>query len=276
MSFIEINETTCNQCGICAAECPDHLIAFVKGSFPRSVPFADAVCIRCGHCVAVCPSGSLSHQEESLEKSPEIQKGLQVTPEQCEQLLKSRRSVRVFKDQPVPREIISRLIEVARYAPTGHNNQEVEWLVIDNKKELEHIEELAIDWLEWTMQNQPQMAAAFHMDQLLKNQKKHHNVFLRGAPVLVVVHAKKGSTSPTVAQVDCATALGYLDLAANSLGLGTCWGGFVNTMANTFPPVKEAIALPETQGTYGCMMLGYNKYRYQRIPPRKDPQVIWR
>lgn len=276
MSYIEINQTTCNQCGICATECPDHLIAFVPGKFPRSIPGSDSVCIRCGHCVAVCPNGSLSHREEPLEKSPEIQKNLQVTPEQCEQFLKSRRSVRVFKNEPVRRDIISRLIDDARYAPTGHNNQEVEWLVIDNKTELERIEELSIDWIQGTMKNNPQMAAAFHMEELLKNQNKYRNVFLRGAPVLVVAHAAKGSTSATVAQIDCATALGYLDLAANSLGLGTCWGGFVLTMANTFPPVKAVIALPETQGIYGCLMLGYNKFKHYRIPPRKEPRIIWR
>jgi nitroreductase len=226
--------------------------------------------------VAVCLNGSLSHQDELLEKSPEILESLQITPEQCEQLLKSRRSVRVFKDQPVSREIITRLIGAARYAPTGHNNQEVEWLVIDNKKELENIEDLGIQWIEWTMKNNPQLAAAFHMVEMLKNQKKYHNIFLRGAPVLVVTHAAKGSTSPAVAQIDCATALSYLDLAANCLGLGTCWAGFVNTMANNFPLVKAAIALPENQGTYGCMMIGYNKFRYHRIPLRKEPRITWR
>jgi nitroreductase/NAD-dependent dihydropyrimidine dehydrogenase PreA subunit len=276
MSFIEINEKTCNQCGICATECPDHLIAFRPGNFPRSLVRADAICIRCGHCVAVCPSGSLSHQDEPLEKSPEIQESLKVTPEQCEQLIQSRRSVRVFKDQPVPREIIIRLIEDARYAPTGHNNQEVEWLVIDNRKELHRIEELGTEWIQWTMKNNQQVAAAFHMEKMLKNQQKYHNVFLRGAPVMVITHTAKGSTSPTVAQIDCATALSYLDLAANSLGLGTCWAGFINTMVNTFPPMKAAITLPENQGTYGCMMLGYNKFNYYRIPPRKKPKIIWR
>ncbi len=76
--------------------------------------------------------------------------------------------------------------------------------------------------------------------------------------------------------IDSANALSYLDLAANSLGLATCWAGYVYIMANTFTPVKEALALPEDHAAYGCVMLGYNKFKYYRIPCRKVPSIIWR
>ena len=273
MPIIEINQETCNQCGICAVECPRLLIALQDGGFPQPVARAEADCIGCGHCVVVCPSGSLNHRDAPLEKSPKIQKGLKITPEQVEQLLKSRRSVRVFKDQPVSREIITRLIEGARYAPTGHNLQEVEWLVIDDKKELDRIEELGMEWIQWVIKNPPQVAATSNMEEMLKRQKLNHNVFLRGAPVLIVTHAAKDIP---MAILDSATALAYLDLAANSLGLSTCWSGYIYFMANSFPPVKAALALPEDHSAYGCMMLGYNKFKYQRIPFRRDPGIVWR
>jgi len=275
MSIIEINQETCNKCGICAAECPRRVITLPGGGFPQVVAVAEVACNGCGHCVAVCPSGSLSHRDSPLEISPKIEKGLKVTPEQVEQLLKIRRSVRVFKNKPVSREIITRLIEDARYAPTGHNLQEVEWLVIDNKKELDHIEELGIDWLQWIIKNLPQAAAASNMEEKLERQTLYHNAFLRGAPVLIVAHASKDSSVSSLAGIDSANALSYLDLAANSLGLATCWAGYVYIMANTFPPVKEALALPENHATYGCMMLGYNKFKYHRIPFRKVPKIVW-
>jgi nitroreductase len=244
--------------------------------FPQLATPAEVSCNACGHCVAVCPKGSLSHRDSPLELSLIIQKGLKVTPDQVEQLLKSRRSARVFKDQPVSREMITRLIEDARYAPTGHNLQEVEWLVIDTKKELARIEELGIDWLQWVIQNFPKMAAGSNMEEKLERQKLKHNAFLRGAPVLIVTHASKDSMVSLLGGIDSANALSFLDLAANSLGLATCWAGYVYIMANTFPPVKEALALPEDHATYGCMMLGYNKFKYHRIPCRKVPGIIWR
>jgi nitroreductase len=170
--------------------------------------------------------------------------------------------------------MISRLIEDARYAPTAHNAEEVEWLIIDNNKELAHIEELGIEWMKWTIKNQPQVAASFNMGNMLKRQEANKNVLLRGAPALVITHAS--SEVQRIASIDSATALGYLDLVANSFGLGTCWAGLVFIMANAFPPIKVALALPENHAIFGSMMLGYNKHKYQRIPARKEPSITWR
>jgi len=276
MSIIEINQETCNKCGICAAECPRRIITLPDEGFPQIAAQAEAACNGCGHCVAVCPKGSLSHRDSPLESSPEIQEGLNISAEQVEQFLKSRRSARAFKKKPVPRGIITRLIEDARYAPTGHNTQEVEWLVIDNKKELDRIEEVGIDWMQWVMENMPKQAAEANMEEKLERQKLHHDAFLRGAPLLIVTHASKDNPNALVAAIDSANALSYLDLAASGLGLATCWAGYVYFMANMFPPVKEVLALPEGHVAYGCVMLGYNKFKYHRIPARKEPRIIWR
>jgi len=276
MSIIEINQKTCNKCGICAAECPRRIISLPDGGFPEVVAVVEATCNECGHCVAVCPRGSLSNRCSPLGKSANIEAGLRVTPEQVEQLLKGRRSVRIFKSKPVPREIIGRLIEVARYAPTAHNAQDVEWLVIDSKKELEHIEALGADWLEWVIKNFPKAAAESDMKEKLERQRKNHNEFLRGAPSLIITHADKGSSTAPLAPVDSANALSFLDLTADSLGLGTCWAGYVYLMANYFPAFQEALALPEGHVVYGCVMLGYNKFKHYRIPVRKAPKIIWK
>jgi len=275
MPIIAIDQKTCNKCGICALECPRRIIILPDGGFPQVIAELESTCNVCGHCVAVCPKGSLSHCDSPLESSPRMEKGLIVTPEQVEQLLKGRRSARVFKDRPVSRQIITRLIEDARYAPTGHNLQEVEWLVIDDKKELERIEELGIEWLEWVIKNLPQVAADSNMQEKLERQKLKRDAFLRGAPVLIVAHANKNILA-SLAGIDSANALSHLDLAANSLGLATCWAGYVYIMANTFPPVTAALALPEDHAAYGCMMLGYNKFKYYRIPCRKAPRITWR
>jgi len=276
MSIIEINQETCNKCGICADECPRRIITLPDGGFPQLLAALEASCNACGHCVAVCPRGSLGHRYSPLALSPGIQEGLKATPEQVEQLLKGRRSARVFKKQPVPREIITRLIGDARYAPTGHNLQEVEWLVIDNKKELDHIEDLGIEWMQWMIKELPKMAAESNMEEKLARQKQKHDAFLRGAPALIVTHAGKGGSVSLLGAIDSANALSFMDLAACSLGLATCWAGYIYIMANTFPPVMQALALPEGHIALGCILLGYNKFKYHRIPVRKAPGITWR
>jgi nitroreductase/NAD-dependent dihydropyrimidine dehydrogenase PreA subunit len=272
VDIIKINEQTCTQCGICAEECPASLIDFQPHSFPKPKAIARIACVRCGHCVAVCPTGSLNHRGMPVEQCSPIEENLKVTPEQCEQLLKGRRSVRVFKKQTVSRDIIKRLVEDARYAPTAHNDQELEWLVVDSREELDNIEKIGTEWIRWVIKNQPQMNTMFNMEEMLKRQELNNKTFLRGAPVLVVTHALKDNS---MAVIDSATALGYLDLAASSLGLGTCWAGFIYVMATSFPPLKEALALPEGHSACGCLMLGYNKFKYYRVPTRKAPKIRW-
>ena len=68
--------------------------------------------------------------------------------------------------------MVARLIKEASYAPTGHNNQEVEWLVIDSREELNRIEKIGINWIRSVAKNQPQMAAILNMEEMLKRQEK--------------------------------------------------------------------------------------------------------
>lgn len=271
MDFMRIDRETCTKCGRCAADCPEGIIYFREGSYPRPIPPVQPLCIRCGHCVAVCPSGSFDHRDIPLDECVKLEKRLNITPEQCEQLIKGRRSVRKYKDQPVPREMIERLIDIARYAPTGHNNQEVEWLVIDDREKLRYMEDIGTEWFRTILDTRPQMAEAMNIEAALRRQQKSPDTFLRGAPVLVVTHA---STSG-IAGIDCTIALSYFDLAANSLGLGCCWAGFIYFMATSFPPMQEVLALPDGSTAGGCMMLGYPAYRYTAIPARQPARIIW-
>lgn len=273
MDLFEVNQQTCRQDGICAAVCPFGLIDLQKGGYPKPTAEAEEECIRCGHCVTVCPTGSLTHREMPVEQCPPIQKALQVTAEQCEHFLRSRRSIRVYENKPVPREVLTRLVETARYAPTGHNTQCVEWLVLANRDELRHLETIAVDWMRWVISNQPELALFLGMERMLKRQESGKNVFLRDAPVVIVAHAGKNNRTASMA---CPIALTYLELAANSMGLGCCWAGLFNAVATTFPPMIEALSLPKGHQAFGSMMVGYPKFSYHRMPLRKPPGITWR
>ena len=54
----------------------------------------------------------------------------------------------------MPREDIVRLIETARYAPSGHNDQPVRWLVLDDRDELRRLAEIGADWMRWMLDNE--------------------------------------------------------------------------------------------------------------------------
>ena len=129
------------------------------------------------------------------------------------------------------------------------------------------------DWMRHLVQEQSPMVAALHLDAVVEAWDRGHDRICRSAPHLIVAHAAK--TDPT-APAAATIALTYLDLAAASLGLGACWAGYFNVAANFWPPLQEALALPEGHVSLGAMMIGRPKYRYQRLPLRKEPQIMWR
>ena len=270
MALLEVNKETCTKCGACAAVCPGGIILFREDKYPRLIPGTEDFCIRCGHCVAVCPAASLTHADILLEQCVGIERAQGISLQQCEQLIKSRRSIRIYQDKEVPHETIEKLIGIARYSPTGHNDQKVRWLAIDDKEKLMKIEAIGMDWMREMISNNPQMAEMFAG--VLKRMEAGNPDFIRGAPSVVIAYGDKGNP---MLSIDCSIALGYFDLAANAAGLGCCWAGFFMMAANTFPALKEVVDLPEDQQVYGALMVGYPKYMYQRIPVRKIPDITW-
>jgi nitroreductase/NAD-dependent dihydropyrimidine dehydrogenase PreA subunit len=273
LELISVNHETCNQDGICAAVCPAGIIDSKEGDYPIPVTDADELCIRCGHCVAVCPTASLTHKEIPLESCKPIIKELGITHEQTVHFLRNRRSIRQYKNKPVDKSELKRLIKTARYAPSGHNLQPVEWLVLGDKTELKKLSGIVVDWMHWMLDNMTETALSMHMDRTVARWDSGYDVILRDAPAVIVAHAHKENR---VAPAACTIALTYLELASTTMGMGACWAGYFNAAATTFPPMQEALALPNDHQAFGSMMVGYPKYRYQRMPSRNKPKINWR
>ena len=177
-----INQQTCNRDGICAAVCPIGIIDWTQGALPALAAGGEQSCIRCGHCVAVCPTGSLSHRDMAMDACPPVQPELRLSAEQCEHFLRARRSIRVYTKKPVEQDKLARLIEIARYAPSGINSQGARWLVLGNREELRRLAGIVIDWMHWMVAQMPEAAQALHLGRTLERWNAGHDVILRGAP----------------------------------------------------------------------------------------------
>jgi len=273
MELFAVNPQTCNRDGLCAAVCPIGIIDWSQGALPAPAAGAEEHCIRCGHCVAVCPTGSLSHREMTVETCPPVRPELQLSTEHCEHFLRARRSIRVYRKKPVEQEKLARLIEIARYAPSGINSQGARWLVLGNQSELHELSGMVIDWMRWMQTKMPEAAQALHVEGTLERWNRGQDVILRGAPAVIVAHAEKDNR---MAPTTCTIALTTLELAATSMGLGCCWAGYFNAAATTFAPMMAALGLPEGHQCYGAMMVGYPKLSYHRLPTRNEPKIAWR
>jgi len=76
--------------------------------------------------------------------------------------------------------------------------------------------------------------------------------------------------------VNLTIAMSYLELAALPLGLRTCWAGIFQAALRKWEPLKTALSLPEGHINHYPMMLGYPRFKYYRVPERKQPMIIWR
>ncbi|MEW5725343.1 MAG: nitroreductase family protein [Thermodesulfobacteriota bacterium] len=274
MGLLTIDPEKCKRDGVCVETCPARLLVLEgREDVPAAIPGAEELCIDCGHCVAVCPHGALSHRAMTAEECPPIQKELQIDARQAEQFLRSRRSVRVYRDEPLDRETLVKLIRIARYAPSGHNAQPVRWLVIEDRAEVRRLAGIVVDWMRRLIAEGVEVARVLHMDRVVEAWEAGRDRVCREAPHVIVAHAPE---TDALAESAGIIALAYLELAAYSMGLGACWAGYFKSATLFYPPMAQALDLPAGHKILGAMMVGRPKYKYHRLPRRKEPPLTWR
>ncbi len=152
-------------------------------------------------------------------------------------LIKSRRSIRDFSDQPVPREQLQLCLEAARLAPSACNAQPWTFVVADEKTRKDRLAD-----------------AAFGGIYL-------NNRFCKQAPVIVAVVSEKGKFAARVGGhvrgtryhlIDIGIALEHFVLQAEELGLASCWIGWFSERG-----VKRVLEIPGDRKVDIILALGY-------------------
>jgi nitroreductase/NAD-dependent dihydropyrimidine dehydrogenase PreA subunit len=262
MTLITIHREKCTKDGLCIAECPLGLLVAGPEKYPDTIEKADEYCLACGHCIAVCPHSALELREIKPEALPPSQKEHTVNGDELLHMMKSRRSIRRYKEKQVPRELMEKLINAAGYGPTAKNQQTIGWMVLEKREAVYNLAQLIIEGMR-KAEVMPAMVRAFD---------EGKDVVFRGAPHLVITHLPADSILPAV---DSTIALTYLELASWAFGLGTCWAGFLMMAASNNPMVEKHLGIPEGHRLCGALMLGYPGVHYQRIPPRKQREILW-
>jgi nitroreductase len=253
-------------------------------------------CIACGHCLAICPQDAIRHSEFPSTAIQAIQAEEVPTTEQVMTLIKTRRSIRAFRDKPLPKETIERIIDGARFAPSGHNSQSTQYLVVQDKAVLNQVSAMVIEYLKFEIRrfanplfrtlallaDREKTESGLHeiprFKQMTRSFESGADPILNGAPALLVFHAPR---TVGFADVNAQLALQNASLVAHALGIGHFYTGWV--LAPCRAPMARAwnrrlpslIGMPPGNELYGALALGYPIPRFKNLIERTPPQIIW-
>ncbi len=273
MAFLTVKDN-CGGDGVCAEVCPVGILKMdPEKKIPVPIEGAEDICIRCGHCVAVCPLKALSLDTIPVEDCPDLPRDWRLTPEQVRTFLKGRRTIRKYSDKPVDKDVIEDIIDTARYAPSGINLQPVRYAVVHGPQAMSALRSGVLEWARGLVKAGHPIAQKLHLKRAVDLTDQGADYFCRSAPHAVLAYAiQEDKTAPQA----CTIAAAFLDLAAVSHGLGTCWAGYVILAVNMVPELKKAAGIPRQCDCFAAMLLGRPQVRFRRIPTRNRARIVWR
>lgn len=248
MNKIIIDEEKCIGCGLCADDCPNACLSLKDGK-AKADPSG---CIECGHCYAVCPRGAVLMAGYDCEDQ-QVVPMTAIDSDTLLEAMKSRRTIRRFTDQAVEEEKILKILEAGRYCPTGGNSQNVSYTILGSRQP--EAEAICVGIFRKGQKIGSPLLA------FLKRINITDSFFFKGAPLVIVVSGRN--------DVDAALASSYMEIMAESLGLGVLYSGFFKICASVSGKLRKLLDLPKGHKVVTCMVIGYPAVKYQRIVPRK-------
>lgn len=190
--------------------------------------------------------------------------------------IKSRRSVRDFKSEPIPNDVIDKIVEAGRFAPSALNKQPWKFIIIDDKGLIEDLSRLVrcrikriyklIPLLKFFVKPLRDQRS---VNALKKTAESPYDTVFYNAPLLIFIANDKrlGKT-----EADCYLAAQNVILAAHSMSVGSCIIGRGNFIPKKF--LLKKISLPAFYDIGVHIALGYPNTAQKAPPPRKDDTIL--
>jgi len=270
----------CSNCKLCVRECVAGVWRIVDG---KPEPIDPDLCNRCSHCLSVCPMDAILHSGLDAGQIMKVNKK-SLQPQIYHDIVLSRRSIRQYKDTPVPRAMIEQIIDLARHSPTASNDQNVGYIVVTER---ELIRQTAgsifcfADRLYGRLQSWPvklfMRATGLsnnryvrRMDYARELAADGRDIILHNAPVLLLVHGPaKGAFVCDNCSIAAANIINYAH------ALGTCFIGFMTLALRFSKSLRGKMNVPNSRKVYASLVMGYPAYVHASTASRKKGDVTW-
>jgi len=181
-------------------------------------------------------------------------------------LLLTRRSIRKFKPDTIPDEIISRIIHAGTYAPSALALQPWAFIVIQNKNFMQKVS----DYCKPIMISLMKDAHDGMSDEFRRLLQSDGYSIYYHAPVMIMVI---GKSSSRFREIDCSLCAENMMLAAHALGIGSCWIGSTE-VAYDNPEIMAGFQIPDGYSPVETIVFGYPD-ETPEPHDKKQPQITW-
>lgn len=275
-----IDQKECTQCHLCVEICPNKIIGINTKKEVYFISERESICLECGQCMAVCESQAVTVDGLTYEKDFFDLPENNVNYELFKDFLAHRRSIRNFKKQEIPEDLINKILDSVSFAPFGASPEKMHITVVSNRGTIEtalpHLERFLTQIVKW-IENP---VASFMMKRSANREQfntvknflypiirkgnyelKTGDHITRNAPALLLFHAEKGAEEHTSNSYIYAT---YVMLAAQALGLGTLMNGIIPPAVNHMAELQQIFQIPKDHEVVISLLVGYPKYQYKR------------
>lgn len=286
---IDISSDLCIRCGACVDVCPTSVFALDDSSLPAQVVKAKS-CIACGHCVAVCPEDAISHSRFPASALFPIQPEKLLEAGAVLSWMQTRRSVREFTSQPVPKESMQMVIKAARSAPIASNFPTTRYTLVQTPDLIRQAAELTV----FQFANE---TAVLHnkflslivkifapkklaigkaylpaVEKMVEQVKNGEDPILHHAALLMLFH---GPSERRFASENAQLACQNAALMCHTLGLGAFYTGFLVRAADNNPTIARLFEIPDRDEIFAGLAIGYPSIEYHKGIRHPDPTTKW-
>ena len=271
-----IDLENCIKCMKCVHDCPSDAIDIEKGTI-------NDTCIHCGHCVAICPESTVFPDEGDIQKL----QAPTVSPGDFEKLSAGIRTCRSYKDREVDEETLNLLVENMKHYPSASNARPLEIIIVRSKEQVQKVNDqtaqqlikaigmitspiiMPILQLLAPKLNLPRLNA--YKKQFIARQSPGSSQVCHHAPAVVLFHAP--ATKYGMAEADANIWATYTSIFANTLGLGSCFNGFIVTAMKRSKAMRSEFGIPVSHRVYASLLIGHPKVKYSNEAGRAKPGV---
>ncbi|MFW9872593.1 MAG: nitroreductase family protein [Candidatus Thorarchaeota archaeon] len=261
MTIDGIDQETCSNCYSCIQVCPATLYKKMEDG---SVKFlTNQFCIKCGHCVSACPEDAIIRNDmDDVEDFP-VGKNVDdfVKYGDLMNLFRGKRSLRRYKKKKVDDNSLDKIFKAIRYAPSGGNSRMWRFVLVSNQEKIEILRERII---EEVSKVNPRYAKGYHV-----KKKLGMDPIFFDAPHLLILYYPPNSLS---SGINSGIALTYGMLAAESIGVGSCWIGVAHRLLAANEDLRNMFYIDGIVG--GVITLGYPAIKYYRFPSRSPLKIL--